>query len=826
MTDTKAQTITITVDGKQVEAKPGELLIEAAERAGVFIPRFCWHKRMDPVGACRMCLVDVEGSPPIPGTQQRRPQTSCTTVVRDGMVVSTQFSSEQINDAQKTILELLLINHPLDCPICDRGGECPLQDQVQDYGPAESKFLEPKRRFRKPVPISPLINLDRERCILCYRCTRFCEELSGDVLIGVMERGPEAFIFPFYSFEDEGNGHGAAVRGPDADDISQPFDSYFSGNTVQICPVGALTSTEYRFKSRPWDLQVVPTTCNLCASGCAIHAGVRVQDGNVVRFSAATNEDTNEEWLCDKGRYGNAYISSPERLSYPYARKGNDLQPVTWVEAFEILEQKLGPLVEAGEPTGMIIGESLCDEDAYVAQKFARVTLRTNNIDHRLEGGPEAGAIVRPGVSYDDVLSSDLAVVVCADLREELPLLFLRMRIAATKRGLPIAIVHPREVSLSEHAVVRVQPLPGDEASVATAISAGTADGDVQALADALRDANRAVILLGPRAHDANTIRAWRAVADASGAKLTWLPRRSGAYGALASGAHPELLPGWRTLDTAGRRDVESAWGAELSDGLPEERGKDVGGILEAAAAGEVKALWLVGADVIADVTDHDLGRRALEGAPFVVVQDVQSTPALAYADLVLPAATFVERDGTITDWEGRRQDVKAAVDPPGAARADYAILAEIARRLGRPIGCRTRAEAASELDGFLRSAPNADPIGAPDGAASETTDGLRLITYRLLYDAGTRASMSPGIGALTSEAFVELNTADARANGITDGQTVRVTSAHGTIDAPARVTDALRAGVVFVPFNQPGGSARALLAFHDRNPTVTVAPA
>jgi NADH-quinone oxidoreductase subunit G len=828
MTDTKAQTITITVDGRQIEAKPGELLIAAAERAGIFIPRFCWHKRMDPVGACRMCLVDVEGSPPIPGTPERRPQTSCTTVVRDGMVVYTQFSSEQINTAQKTILELLLINHPLDCPICDRGGECPLQDQVQDYGPAESKFVEPKRRFRKPVPISPLINLDRERCILCYRCTRFCEELSGDVLIGVMERGPEAFIFPFYSSEGLANGHGSAnghngVRGPDESDISQTFDSYFSGNTVQICPVGALTSTEYRFRSRPWDLQVVPTTCNLCASGCAIHAGVRVQDGNVVRFSSAVNEDTNEEWLCDKGRYGNAYLSSPERLSYPYARKGNDLQPVTWVEAFELLEEKLRPIIDNGEPTGMIVGESLCDEDAYTAQKFARMVLRTNNVDHRLEGGPGVGAIVRPDVTYDDVLSSDLVVVVSADLREELPILFLRMRIAATKRKLPIAIVHPREVSLSEHAVVRVQPLPGDEASVALSITGGQSDGDIGALADSLRVAQRPVILLGPRAHDEATVKAWSAVASAHGAKLTWLPRRSGTYGALASGAHPELLPGWRTLDTAGRRDVEAVWGAEIPDG----RGKDVAGILESAAAGELKALWLVGADVIADVPDPDLGRRALEGAPFVVVQDVQNSPVLAYADLVLPAAAFVERDGTITDWEGRRQDVRAAVDPPGSARADYAILAEAARRLGRPIGCRTSKDAAAELEGFLSTAPNADPIGAAESAGATTeADGLRLLTYRLLYDAGSRASMSPGIGELTPEAFVELNTADAQALGVTEGQTVRVTSAHGTIDVPARITDALRPGAVFVPSNQPGGSAQRLLSYSDRTPTVTVAPA
>ncbi|MEX2394072.1 MAG: 2Fe-2S iron-sulfur cluster-binding protein, partial [Actinomycetota bacterium] len=519
MTDVKSveqATITITVDGKQIEAKPGELLIAAAERAGIFIPRFCWHKRMDPVGACRMCLVDVEGSPPIPGSDQRRPQTSCTTVVREGMVVHTQYASEQINDAQKTILELLLINHPLDCPICDRAGECPLQDQVQDYGPNESKFIEPKRRFTKPVAISPLINLDRERCILCYRCTRFCEELSGDVLIGVMERGPEAFIFPYFSEDGE---------------ITQGFDSYFSGNTVQICPVGALTSTEYRFKSRPWDLQVQATTCNLCASGCAMYAGVRVQDGKVVRFSAATNEDTNEEWLCDKGRFGTGYISAPTRLSYPYVRKGNDLAPASWDEAFDVLAEQLKPVLDGGAKAGMIVGESLLDEDYYVAQKFARLVLRTNSIDHRLEGGMSAEALIRPDVTYDDVLSSDLVVLVDLDAREELPLLFLRLRIAATKRNLPIALVNPRDVSLSEFALVHARPVPGDESVPAE-------------ITEALAAASVPVIVLGPRTHSPQAIAAWRAAADAAGAKLTWAPRRSGTYGAVHAGAHPDLLPG------------------------------------------------------------------------------------------------------------------------------------------------------------------------------------------------------------------------------------------------------------------------------------------
>jgi NADH-quinone oxidoreductase subunit G len=809
VTDVIKDTVTITVDGKPVEAKPGELLIAACERAGIFIPRFCWHKRMDPVGACRMCLVDVEGSPPIPGTQERRPQTSCTTIVRDGMVVHTQYGSEQINDAQKTILELLLINHPLDCPICDRAGECPLQDQVQDYGPNESKFIEPKRRYEKPVAISPLINLDRERCILCYRCTRFCDELSGDVLIGVMERGPEAFIFPYYS--EASNGHGAhdgdGVRGPSAGDINQVFDSYFSGNTVQICPVGALTSTEYRFNARPWDLQVQSTTCNLCASGCAMYAGVRVQDGKLVRFSAATNEDTNEEWLCDKGRYGNGYISAPTRLSYPYVRKGDELAAASWDEALEVLTVKLKPVLDGSAKAAMIVGESLCDEDYYAAQKFARTVLRTNSIDHRLEGGMSADGLIRPDVTYDDVLSSDLVVLVDLDAREELPLLFLRMRIAASKRGLPIAIVHPRDVPLSEYASLHVRPTPGD-VSVPDEITA------------ALAQASSPVIVLGPRMHSPAAIAGWRAAAETAGAKITWAPRRSGTYGALQAGAHPDLLPGWRVAsDDDATQQIADSW----KTNLPAEPGLDVRGILNAAANGELDALWLIGADVLADTPDADLARRALEAAPFVVVQDVQSNQALHYADLVLPAAAFVERDGTLTDWEGRRQDVHAAVDPPGAARADYAILAESARRLGRPIGCRTFADARRELDDLLAAAPTTSAPAAPQpAAATPSSDGaLRLLTYRLLYDDGSRINKTSGIRDLTSEAFVEINVDDAQAAGITDGDTVAVTTSNGSLELPARVTKGIAKGVVFVPQNQPGANALTLVSWDDASPTV-----
>ncbi len=799
---TTTETITITVDGKEIACRPGELVIEVAKRAGVYIPYFCYHPRMDPVGACRMCLVKMEPGPP-------KPQTACTTRVADGMKIETQFTNPDIRQGQQGILELLLINHPLDCPICDRGGECPLQDQTQDYGPAESRFVEPKRRFPKAIPISSLINLDRERCILCYRCTRFCDELSGDTLIGVMERGAKAYIYPF----------------PEED-----FDSYFSGNTVEICPVGALTSTEYRFKARPWDVHGVPSTCNLCASGCSIQVGVRVQDGNVVRFSSATNEDTNEEWLCDKGRYGNAYISSPDRLTHPFARKGDELEAVSWDEAFSIIGEKLGPVVSGDAEAALLVGESLCDEDAYVAQKLARVVLKTNNIDHRLGGGPDADALPpHDGVTYEDVLSSDLVVLVSLDAREELPILYLRMRIAATKRGLRIAMVHPREVGLSEFAAARLSPLPGTEAAtgaaVASALGGGRADEEVEAFARVLKEADRPVILLGPRAHSADTVRAWRGVANAMGAKWGWAPRRAGAKGALAAGAHPGLLPGWRRLsDDSARAEIERSWGADV----PTKPGLDANGILERAAAAELEVLWLVGADPIDDVSDPQLGRRALEGVRFVIVQDVQTSDLLGYADLVLPAASFVERDGTLTDWEGRRQLVHAAMDPPGAARSDYAILAEVARRSGRSIGCRTIADVRAELDALLASA------GAPEEAdgsmraaapRSEAGFPLRLLTYRLLYDDGARVKRTQGIRKMTREAFAELHPADAERAGISDGQNVRVESAHGSIAVPARVTDGVREGVVFIPWSQLGVSTHALSAWDDPYPAVKVEP-
>jgi NADH-quinone oxidoreductase subunit G len=380
------------------------------------------------------------------------------------------------------------------------------------------------------------------------------------------------------------------------------------------------------------------------------------------------------------------------------------------------------------------------------------------------------------------------------------PILFLRLRIAATKRGLRFAIVHPREIALSEFADVRVPIGPGGEAAAA-------GSGELQ---QALQDADRPVILLGPRvASDANALSAWLALAGRTGARVSWVPRRSNSVGALAAGAHPELLPGWRRI-------------SESSD-APTTPGWDVASMLRNAEQGRLDALWLVGADVLADVPDARLGADGLAGAKFVVVQDVQRSPMSEYADLVLPAAAFVERDGTVTDWEGRRQPVHAATDPPGAARADYAILAESARRLNRNIGCRTASDVAVELNSFL-DAPAPSRAGTPAAADGQRSgDGPRLLTYRLLYDDGSRIRRTGGIRELTPGAFAEVHPNDAERAGIADGDAIRVSSTHGSITTHAQISKGIEERVVFVPWSQWGTSARALIAWDDRSPSLTL---
>ncbi|HYH27558.1 MAG TPA: NADH-quinone oxidoreductase subunit NuoG, partial [Actinomycetota bacterium] len=458
--------VTVTIDGKQITVPQGTLIIRAAEALGIEIPRFCDHPLLEPVGACRTCMVEVEG--------QRKPMTSCTTPVTDGMQVRTQHSSDAAKKAQEGQLEFLLINHPLDCPVCDRGGECPLQDQTLAFGPAESRYIDPKRVYRKPVPLSPLVLLDRERCVLCARCTRFCDQISGERFIELFERGAAEQV--------------SIAPGED-------FGSPFSGNTVQICPVGALTSSSYRFAARPFDVKSADSVCPHCACGCNIRVDVR--RGEVVRHLARDNLDVNDAWLCDKGRYAFRFPDR-ERLTTPMLRMPG-LEPASFREVFTAIAERA-----KGGRVAFLGGSRLTDEDNYAMSKLARTVFSTNDIDHRSAPEPKALELetmaAAPGMplTYADVERAPAIVVVGLDPREELPILHLRIRKAVRKNGARVFVIHPRRTALDDVAT-HIPCLPGREAEILEQL-AHRGEGPVGEAAAAISESGGdAVILAGGR---------------------------------------------------------------------------------------------------------------------------------------------------------------------------------------------------------------------------------------------------------------------------------------------------------------------------------------
>jgi NADH-quinone oxidoreductase subunit G len=757
--------VTLTIDGKEVTVPAGTLIIRAAERLGIEIPRFCEHPLLSPVGACRQCYVRVEGQPKL--------ATSCTVPVAAGMAVRTQATDDEVADAQRANLEFLLLNHPLDCPICDRGGECPLQDQALEYGPGDSRFREAKRVFKKPIPLSPLVALDRERCVLCTRCTRFCDEISGDRFIELFARGAGERV--------------AIAAGED-------FRSPFSGNTVQICPVGALTSIPYRFAARPFDLTWADSVCPHCSAGCNLRVDVR--RGEVVRHLARDEYEVNDAWLCDKGRYAFRFPDSPDRVTLPLLRD-RGLEPASFGEVFE----RIAGWVD-GKRVAVLTGGRLTDEDAYALSKLARTVLRTNDLDHRRAGGPplaeRAAARAPMAVTPPDIERAPAILVVGLDAEQEVPILHLRLRKAA-RAGARIWVVHPRRTRLHDvatHVLVR----PGDEARVL----AGGADPAVDEALEALRAAGeRGVVIAGERTGAAD---AALAAAGAAGARFAYVTRRAGDRGALRAGVHPSLLPGGRGLDEAGA--VESAWRAPV----PREPGRDSLSILRACAAREVDVLYLVGVDPLRDLPDADLARRALENVPVKIVQSLELGSLEPFVDAFLPAAAFLERDGHLTTWEGRGQRIRPVRPAPGLALPDWEIFASLALACGGDLGVETLDELREEMAELL--APlDVDPAAEP-GPAPAPTDGLALFTYPLLVDEGRLVDRADELkAALAEEPFVELHPDDASSVGIANGAAVTIRTAAGEATLPARVTTTIAAGAAFVPFNQAGFGANRVLS-------------
>ncbi|MFF3626716.1 NADH-quinone oxidoreductase subunit G [Streptomyces sp. NPDC002164] len=783
--------VTLTIDGIEISVPKGTLVIRAAELLGIEIPRFCDHPLLDPVGACRQCIVEVEG--------QRKPMASCTITCTDGMVVRTQLTSPVAEKAQKGVMELLLINHPLDCPVCDKGGECPLQNQAMSHGDAESRFDGKKRTYEKPVPISTQVLLDRERCVLCARCTRFSNQVAGDPMIELIERG---------ALQQVGTGEG------------DPFESYFSGNTIQICPVGALTSAAYRFRSRPFDLVSSPSVCEHCAGGCATRTDHR--RGKVMRRLAADDPEVNEEWICDKGRFAFRYAQQRDRLTTPLVRSADGvLEPASWPEA---LAAAATGLAAARGRAGVLAGGRLTVEDAYAYGKFARVVLDTNDVDFRARAhsGEEAdflaarvagrGRDLEPGsmgVTYASLEKAPAVLLVGFEAEEESPGVFLRLRKAMRKHGQrTFAIASHATRGLTKAGGTLLPAAPGTEPQWLDALAGGSGlDGEGAAAAEALRG-DGAVIVVGERlaAVPGGLTAAVRA-ATATGAKLVWIPRRAGERGAIEAGLLPSLLPGGRpATDPRARDEVAAVWGvAELPSGF----GRDTGQILQAAATGELGALLVAGVEP-ADLPDPARALEALDGVGFLVSLELRPSEVTERADVVLPVAAVAEKAGTFLNWEGRARPFEAALKPEQMTRTlpptDARVLHMLADAMGAPLALPDLRSVRRELDrlGGWSGAHAEDP-DEPTRPLPRPGDGEAVLAgHRMLLDLGRLQEGDDALAGTRHASVARLSAATAAETGVEDGDLLAVSGPTGRVELPLKITD-MPDRVVWVPLNSVG---------------------
>ncbi|MCZ3388445.1 MAG: NADH-quinone oxidoreductase subunit G [Actinomycetia bacterium] len=748
--------VTVTIDGVETAVPKGTLIIRAAEQLGVAVPRFCDHPLLDPVANCRMCLIEVEGMP--------KPQPACAVTCSDGMVVKTQMTSPVADEAQRSVMEFLLINHPLDCPICDKGGECPLQNQAMTNGQGDTRFDGPKRTFPKPINLSAQVLLDRERCVSCARCTRFAEQIAGDPFIELLERGSQQQVGI-------------------AEDV--PFNSYYSGNTIQICPVGALTSAMYRFRSRPFDLVSTPTACEHCASGCSLRTDSR--RNAVMRRLASVDPEVNEEWNCDKGRFAFRYLESDVRLTTPMVRVDGELRPASWDEA--LVTAAAGLKAAAGK-AGIITGGRLMVEDAYAYSVFARRALGTNDIDFRPQGSSAeeeqflasrvAGAGLGP--TYADLEKAPTVLLVAFEPEDESPIVLLRLRKAA-KTGTQILSVAPAASrGLAKTNGTWIPAAPGAEPTVI----AGLDENTVTALSQP-----GSVILVGQRAAvTAGLLSAVGRLADRTGAALGWVPRRAGDRGAVEAGVLPSLLPGGRPVaDAAARVDTAAIWGVPE---VPEAPGRDIPAMLAAIEGRELSALVVGGVRLDDLPADAEAALRATE---FLVVLDTHAHGLVELANVVFPVAAAPEKAGTFINWEGRQRPSSQALRTN--LMSDARVLAALAGELG-VVGldgdlARLRAQL-GEFSGW-----EGVRVGSPDVAAAtgEPGPGLLLATWRPLLEATVLQEGEPYLAATARGREVWLSAPESAALGATEGQLITVTSASGSVTAPLVVAETAEGTVV-----------------------------
>ncbi len=799
--DKATDLVTMTVDGIAVQVPKGSMIIRAAEQLGIEIPRFCDHPLLEPVGACRQCLVEV--AMPGPDGQVRpmpKPQPACAMAVGEGMIVKTQQTSPVADKAQQGMMEFLLINHPLDCPVCDKGGECPLQNQAMSHGRAISRFRDVKRTFAKPVNVSSQVLLDRERCVLCQRCTRFSDEIAGDPFIALVERGAMQQIGVYQD---------------------KPFESYFSGNTVQICPVGALTGAAYRFRSRPFDLVSTVSACEHCASGCTLRTDHR--RGVVLRRMAVNVPEVNEEWNCDKGRWAFTYPTEPNRIAQPLVRdEAGQLRNASWPEAIEVAARGLLRAKGAGG-VGVLTGGRVLSEDAYAYSKFARVVLGTNDIDFRarpLSGEEEAflaAKVVATGpaggaVTYADLEAAKTVLLVGFEPEEESPMVFLRLRKAVRKHEAKIFAIAPFATrGLGKLLGTLIPAVPNTEAEVLDALAARSAAPHLAAVGAALTEA-ATIILVGERLATApGALRSVARLADVTAARLAWIPRRAGERGALEAGCLPTLLPGGR------RTDDESAW-AQLAPAWGDSRpaadsGRDGNQIIADAAAGQLAGL-VVGGVELSDLPDPELATEALRRA-FVVSLELRTSRATDEADVVLPIAPVAEKTGAFVNWEGRLIPSLAALD--SNAMSDHRVLHLIADEMDEFLGLPTLEATRAEMRS-LGSWSGQRPVEG--AAAAETTarvdtlaDGEAVLaTWHHLLDAGRLQDGEPFLAGTAPLAVARISPATAMGLELVEAMALTVMSQHGSLTLPVAITEGMVDHVVWVPTNSAGSRVRVEL--------------
>ena len=888
MTDTATDMVRMTIDGVPVEVEKGTLLIRAAEKIGVRIPRFCDHPLLAPSANCRQCLVEVA----MPGRDgvvrpMPKPQPSCAMTAMEGMEISTQATSEVAAKAQAGTMEFLLINHPLDCPVCDKGGECPLQNQALELmasgAQSATRFTDVKRTFPKPLRLTSNILLDRDRCILCQRCVRFADQVAGDPFIALQGRGAghvggeitgglyseqigrydstvldffdpegtaglatetirgEAYLAPEADLAGPGGQPGVvdgSVYGPgdlagreDLDVSGRPFASYFSGNIIQICPVGALTSARYRFRARPVDLVSTDSVTEHDASGSAIRVDMR--RGVVLRRLAGNDPEVNEEWITDKDRFAFAWSAQPDRLSVPLVRDDDgELVPTSWSDALDVAATGLAEARSDGG-AALLPGARLTLEDAWAWSRFARTVLGTNDIDQRVRdhcaeedaflAARVAGTGLGP-VTYRSLEGAGRVLLVALEPEDECGALFLRLRKGVRAGGVRVAAVAPLVTNGSRKLDAEVVlAVPGREADAVAAL-ARTHPGIVEALG-----ADGAAILVGERAAAVpGLLTAVAALARTTGARLAWVPRRAGERGGIEAGCLPFLLPGGRPVtDAAARRRVARAWGAEPDD-LPGAPGRDTAEILAALEDGTLSGLVVGGVD-LRDFPDPDLARRALNASPFTVQLEVRRTEVSEFADVVLPVAPAEEKNGTFVNWEGRVRPFGQA--HVSRARTDRQVLGMLAAQMGIDLEVDDLAALHARLadlglwggarggvvftEGPAQSAD--DEAGVPDVAGVvgvSTVSGLDavLATHKPMLDAGRLQDGEPFLAATAMRPVARVAPDLAARLGLVGGESVEVSTAAGTITLPAAVAGGVAEGTVWLPECSAGSTIRQTL--------------